>query len=243
MSARGTPQPCMGGPPWPPLWQVVQVSGGAATEGRPYRYSTGTRKVVDETLRSELLEMRDADQAVRAELAADGSLFDGYHPKMEEMHRRNAERLAEIIEEYCWPGLSLAGADGSKAAWMIAHHAIGMPEFQKRCLRLLTQAAADKDIPAWQPAFFEDRIRMFENRLQLYGTQYDWDENGEMKPWPIEDEEHVDDRRRAIGLGPLAENTAGMQEGVRLEDQQPPRDWALRRRQFDDWARKTGWRD
>lgn len=82
---------------------------------------------------------------------------------------------------------------------------------------------------------------MFENRPQLYGTQYDWDENGQMSPWPIEDEEHVDDRRRAIGMRPLAENTASMREGV--EKEPPPRDWALRRKEFDDWARKTGWRD
>ncbi|MEK6300047.1 MAG: DUF6624 domain-containing protein [Acidobacteriota bacterium] len=199
--------------------------------------------MIEERLRLELLQMREADQAVRAELAADGSLFDGYHPRMEELHRRNAERLAEIIEQQGWPAISLVGEDGSDAAWMIAQHAIGEPAFQRRCLSLLTQAAADSAIPAWQPAYLEDRIRMFEDRPQLYGTQYDWDENGEMEPWPIEDEEHIDDRRLAIGLGALAENTARMREGVAGEKEQPPRDWARRRKEFDDWAHKTGWRD
>jgi hypothetical protein len=31
--------------------------------------------------------MDEHDQAVRAELAADGTLFDGHHPRMEAVHR------------------------------------------------------------------------------------------------------------------------------------------------------------
>lgn len=36
------------------------------------------------------------DGAVRAELAASGALFDGYHPRMEAVHRENAARLLAI---------------------------------------------------------------------------------------------------------------------------------------------------
>lgn len=47
-----------------------------------------------QSLREELLATEAEDRRVRAELAADGSLFDGYHPRMAEVHRRNAGRLA-----------------------------------------------------------------------------------------------------------------------------------------------------
>ncbi|MFY9609353.1 MAG: hypothetical protein WAU45_12160 [Blastocatellia bacterium] len=53
-----------------------------------------------EALRLELLRMRDEDQTLRAELADDGSLFDGYHPRVKEVHRRNAARLAEVIDQH-----------------------------------------------------------------------------------------------------------------------------------------------
>ena len=53
-------------------------------------------------LRAELIEMDEYDQAVRAELAADGSLFEGYHPRMAAVHDANAARLREIIEEFGW---------------------------------------------------------------------------------------------------------------------------------------------
>src|SRR5262245_10098602 len=85
---------------------------------------------MDETLRNELLDMAAEDQRVRAELAADGSLFDGYHPRMAEVHRRNAARLMDIIEEYGWPGRSLVGEDGAEAACLVLHHAIGDPPLQ-----------------------------------------------------------------------------------------------------------------
>ena len=186
--------------------------------------------------------MRNEDQAVRAELAADGSLFDGYHPRMEAVHRRNASRLSEAIDQHGWPGTTLVGEDGADAAWMIAQHAIGEPHFQRRCLTLLRAAAAKNEIPLWQPAYLEDRIRMFEGQPQRYGTQYDWDMNGELSPVLIEDPEHVDERRRALGLIPLAENTAQMREGATKENEPRPRDWAQRQKEFEEWARKTGWR-
>jgi len=214
------------------------VPRGAATESRPYR----GMKLIDESLRLELLQMRESDQAVREELAADGSLFDGYHPRMEEVHRRNAARLAEIIEQHGWPGGPPVAEDGADAAWIIVQHAIGEPEFQRRCLVLLKDAAAKDDIPLSQPAYLDDRIRTREGNPQLYGTQYDWDPSGEINPLPIEDADRVDQRRRTVGLVPLAENTEGMREAVRSEKEQPPRDFTLRRKEFDDWAHKPGWR-
>jgi len=53
---------------------------------------------VNTNLQDELLAMAEEDRRVRAELAADGSLFDGYHPKMQAVHDRNAARLTAVIE-------------------------------------------------------------------------------------------------------------------------------------------------
>ena len=87
--------------------------------------------------------MREYDLSFRAELAEDGSLFDGYHPRMESLHRENAARLRAIIAEIGWPTANLAGEDGAEAAWMIAQHSIGEPEFMRVC-RDLIEAASDR---------------------------------------------------------------------------------------------------
>ena len=87
-----------------------------------------------------------------------------------------------------------------------------------------------------------DRICFFEGRPQRYGTQYDWTEDGVLAPWVIEDEAAVDERRREIGLPPLAENTRRIREGTAREGEKTPQDWKERRLKFEEWARSVGWR-
>jgi hypothetical protein len=65
-------------------------------------------------------------------------------------------------------------------------HAISLPQFQRQCLALLQAAVTRGEAPAWQVAMLTDRIRILEGRQQLYGTQFDWDANGQMSPLPIE---------------------------------------------------------
>jgi len=57
----------------------------------------------------------------------------GYHPEMEALHRRHNARLRAIIAAHGWPGYSLVGEDGCRAAGSIVQHAILDPELQRRC--------------------------------------------------------------------------------------------------------------
>ena len=191
-------------------------------------------------LRETILQLAKRDAVVRERLAADGALFEGYHPEMQAVHEQNAAILAGILETHGWPGMSLVGKDGSEAAWIVAQHAIGLPDFQRRCLVLIEEAAKRGEAPAWQPAYLGDRIRTFEGRPQIYGTQFDWDDQGLMSPLPIEDPDGVDARRATIGLPPLAETT----RNHRLQSEREPRtaDHEARRKEMRDWAVKVGWR-
>jgi hypothetical protein len=198
---------------------------------------------MDASLRDELVAMAEEDERVRAALAADGSLFDGYHPAMQAVHDRNAARLTEIIKQLGWPGRDLVGEEGSRAAWLVLQHAIAHPALQRRGLVLLQDAVARGEVPAVEAAMLEDRIRVFEGRPQRYGTQFDWDEHGQLSPLPVEDEANVDDRRRSVGLGLLADDVQRRRAGTAECTEQPPRDWAERRRKFEEWARAVGWRE
>jgi len=191
---------------------------------------------MDETLRAELMQMDDYDQAVRAELAADGSLFDGYHPRMAAVHDANAARLRAIIATHGWPTERLVGVDGAKAAHRIAQHSINHPEFMRECRKLLDEARAREEVPRWQFAYIDDRIRVFEGLPQRYGTQWRGTTHG-LEPYPIEDPDHVDERRAALGLPSLAELRAlappeprlNAEAGRRLEEQELA------------WRRAVGW--
>jgi len=194
-------------------------------------------------LREELIAMAGEDGAVRERLVADGTLFDGYNPLMAIVHRRNGDRLAEIVDAHGWPDATLVGWDGADAAWMVLHHAIGDPALQRRCLPLVEEAARRGAVPAWHPATLLDGIRFHEGRPQVYGSVFDWDDAGEMAPWTIEDPDGVDARRAAVGLPPMAEQVATVRAAMGAEGERPPADPVARRREAGEWARSVGWRD
>jgi hypothetical protein len=195
-----------------------------------------------DAIRAELIAMAEADLALRDVLARDGSLFEGYQPRMQGLHKRNAARLRELLDCAGWPGRYRVGAEGAHAAWLILQHAISDPPLQRRGLRLLQRAVARGEAAPVEAAMLEDRIRIYEGRPQLYGTQFDWDEHGRMSPLPIEDAEHVDERRAAIGLMPLAEDIERRRAAVAEGPERPPKDWAAYRETAETWLRSVGWR-
>lgn len=190
-------------------------------------------------IRQRLLEMEEEDRRVRAELSANGELFQGYSPEMEEVHRRNAEELELMIEQYGWPGKSLVGEEGANAAWFILQHAIGNPELQRRCLSALQKAVARGESEPAHAAYLEDRIRFFERRPQRYGTHFDWGEDGNLSPWLLENPEKVDEYRGSVGLPPLAERIEEVCKET--EDEPRPKDLKKRQEEMLAWAKSVGW--
>jgi hypothetical protein len=187
--------------------------------------------------------MAAEDLRVRSELASDGSLFQGYHPRMRSVHDENAARLGEMLDRCGWPGEPQVGREGAEAAWLIVQHAIGQPRLQRRALVALQAAAERGEVPPLQPAMLEDRIRTLEGLPQRFGTQFDWDETGQLSPLPIEDLAGLEQRRRQVGLGPLDADLEARREAMAEGPELPPRDWHARQREMLDWLREVGWRD
>lgn len=196
----------------------------------------------DNDLATTLTSMAVADLALRSELAASGELFEGYHPRMEALHQAHAARLEALVDVHGWPTATLVGPEASEAAWLILQHAIGCPDLQRRGLGWLADAVARGEAPARQLAMLEDRVRRLEGRPQLYGTQFDWDEHGELVPEPLEDADDVDRRRAGVGLEPLASATDRLRVAAAREGQQPPADLGARRAGYEAWLRRVGWR-
>jgi hypothetical protein len=193
-------------------------------------------------LAAELLELAARDLRTREELVRSGELFGGYHPRMAAVHREHAERLREIVGEIGWPTVERVGVDASEAAWLVLQHAIGEPMMMRGMLPVLWEHARRGEVPGWQAAMLEDRVRAFEGRAQRYGTQLDWDEHGELVPWPaVEEIEEVDRRRAEVGLRPLAEVVVEKRRAAAAEGQRAPEDLEARRREAKAWAESVGW--
>jgi hypothetical protein len=194
------------------------------------------------SLRDELLAMEEEDRQVRKELLDQGALGDGYNPRMREVHEKHAARLKEIIAAHGCPGRRLVGEDGSRAVWFIAQHAISDPPFQRACAMAIEPLVAKGEAPLAQLAYLVDRIRCFEGKPQIYGTQFHWDENGEMNPWPIEDRERVDELRSSAGLNTIAERTREIREQAARDGDRGPKNRDEYKRNYESWLREVGWR-
>lgn len=204
---------------------------------------TTSSSSVSETIRNELQAMVDEDNKVREKLVNDGTLSDRYSEEMETVHVKNGGRLEKIIEQYGWPNMTLVGADGERNAWLIIQHAISIPSLQRKCLSLLNDEAKKGEAPLEQVAMLEDRIRIFEGKKQLYGTQFDWDENNLLSPLPIEDPVNVDTLRKQMNLPPLEERVLEVRERIKRNHEKPPKDKIQKQKAFEQWITKVGWRN
>lgn len=189
-----------------------------------------------------LVEAARRDLETRARLAESGELFDGYNPEMEAVHDENAALLLRAFDAIGWPGRRDYGDDGAGAAFLILQHAIGHPELQRRGLALILDAIPEGQANPLDAAYLSDRIAMFEGREQTFGTQFDWDSNGQLSPARVRDPETLDERRASVGLPPMADTIAEMRANAAAEGEIAPPDLAERRAAYEAWARNAGWR-
>ena len=206
-------------------------------------HARGEDHAAPHPLRRHLLTLAQLDHSTRAELAASGALFNaGYEPRMARVHRFNAEHLRRIIEAVGWPGSDLVGPDGAEAAWLILQHAISEPGLLRRALPLLEAAAREGKADPAHAAMLEDRIRFFEGRPQRYGTQLDWDAEGNLSPGEVEDPQLLAERRTAAGLPRLEEQIEEARSRAAAEGDSPPADYQAYLEAREKWASDAGWR-
>lgn len=173
---------------------------------------------IDSRLRNLLLRRRRRDQRVRNRInriLKPGNTFpDEMRKSLERIDSKNTETMKRVIDRHGWPGKSLVGSDGADAAWLLVQHADLDADFQRSCLDLLSNAVETGEAEPWQHAYLLDRVRIHNGQPQVYGTQMKGSSEGWI-PFSIEDEAGVDSRRREVGLGPLSERVAAMNERER----------------------------
>jgi hypothetical protein len=86
----------------------------------------------------------------------------------------------------------------------LLQHADRDTALQRTALELLERAVSAGDASGRDLAYLTDRVRLAEGRLQVYGTQLDYDSSGCASPKPSENPGQLDARRAAVGLEPVA---------------------------------------
>lgn len=163
-------------------------------------FSEKHAKVFNKDLQKEVLEMAEREQDLRMQWisATDSAHKEALREDVFRIDELHLSRLKEMIAEYGWPGFSLIGPEGSHAFWLLLQHT---PDnaFQAQSLELLERAVSNQEASPIDLAYLKDRVYMYAGRKQIYGTQL----NADLTVYPIEDEQHVNERRFAIGLPSL----------------------------------------
>lgn len=160
---------------------------------------------MDRELRNELARRVALDQDIRNKLiAARNPPPRALIAAMTRIDQDNTTWAKAILAKRGWPGYDLIGKDGAGSFFLLVQHADADPAFQKQALDLMKAAVDRRQASAGQLAYLTDRVLSSEGKPQRYGTQFTM-VDGKLAPDPIEDAEHVDIRRLALGMPTMAE--------------------------------------
>lgn len=160
-----------------------------------------------------LRKIYQMDQSVRRDLIShfqtgnvDSIIF--YSMKKEEVDLENQQFVFNLLDTEGWP--SNISDSAHKAIFLVIDHA-ELPD-QKKYLPVMMEQTANRFIKKSDLATLQDRILMYENKKQIYGTQTKIASRivGDNKImlaylWPIETPASIDSLRATVGLYPIAE--------------------------------------
>lgn len=130
--------------------------------------------------------------------------------EMKDLWRTIAEKdssnlvvVKRILDERGWLGADIVGQTGNSTLFLVIQHADQAT--QEKYLPMMREAVKKGNADASSLALLEDRTALGQGKRQLYGSQIGRDPaTGEFYLSPLEDPDHVDERRAAMGLGPIA---------------------------------------
>jgi len=170
-----------------------------------------------DSIRTILIKAFRADQYYRFLLDSLEQIYGWESPQIQNtyavMHKVDSINLMvvdEIIRNYGWPGKSLVGEQASAGAFLVLQHSGDYQKMEK--YQPLLKEAAEKGELDWALyATYSDRINMYKNEKQTYGSQLIFNNTKKiLELYPVEDETNVDQRRAEVGLEPLREYLTNM---------------------------------
>lgn len=162
----------------------------------------------DKKLKLSLDSLFEADQAIRLKVNAsfqhkDNKVkTDSLLQLMRQQDLINLTKTEHILTTYGWLGPQKVGMNASQALFLVIQHA-ALP-VQEKYLPIIKQAVDKGETLSSNLALLEDRILMRQGKKQLYGSQ-SINKKGVSYIYPIEDPDHLDERRKKMGLSPMIE--------------------------------------
>lgn len=116
----------------------------------------------------------------------------------------NLLKVKNILDGRGWLGEDVVGWEGNQTLFLVIQHA-GLSD-QLQYLAMMRAAVRKGDASPGDLAMLEDRVALRQGKKQIYGSQLKKEiSSGEYFLLPLEDPDHVDQRRAEMGLEPMQE--------------------------------------
>lgn len=149
-------------------------------------------------------ELRRQISKVEAEHGADSPRMQAHWEQIHQKDSMNLIVVERILNERGWLGPDVIGAKGNSTLFLVIQHADLV--MQEKYLPMLRDAVSKRNARGADLALLEDRVLMRQGKRQIYGSQIAIDQaSGEKYLSPVEDPDHLDERRSAVGLEPIAD--------------------------------------
>lgn len=166
---------------------------------RPFTAQAALNAPLTETQMSRL-----DDEAAQLFIQDQASRLD--QPGARNMGAVDAESTAWLkatLRQSGWPSANRTNPDLAFQVWLLTQHADADTALQACVLDLIGQQKSTmREEQSF--AYLTDRVRLAQAQPQVYGTQVDYDAaQNRAAPRPLQDPEHVNERRARIGLEPI----------------------------------------
>lgn len=176
------------------------------------RYQQNNKKLKKPEYTLKLLNIILKDQALdyyvdqaKAYFVANGNPPQWYYPLgayKQSINKNGYENMLQLIETSGWPKYSEVGKLAADAPLLIINHHES-DSIRKRHLQQIKKSCIENEGSCMEYAKIQDRILVNEGSPQIYGMQFRYNAKRNLEPFPIENPEYVDIRRKEIGLEPL----------------------------------------
>lgn len=160
-----------------------------------------------EEMKNKLEEMYVEDQEIQKydnNRLDDQAYLDSMNLELEKICIKNTLIVKEYFKNHSYPFLNVNDEKTAKLFWLIVQHSDHDLKFQRKVLKSMRRGLQNNTVVKRNYAYLHDRVMKNSNKKQLYGTQIDWT-SGKPIPFPIKNENKVNNNRKKMGLETLEE--------------------------------------
>lgn len=134
----------------------------------------------------------------------DSALIKKVNAKVNKIDSLNYFKVSYIFKKYGYPNYDLVGTGGEFYFWLLVQHQSDHLRFQDSVLTAMKIEVASGKASGLLYAYLLDRVNINSGKLQVYGTQTRLNaDSSSYEPLPVIDPEHLNERRKSVGLGTI----------------------------------------